>query len=310
MALTTDPWDATELVAYINEVWTPLTLKEYFAKAVASNFFTDLSPYAQAGGDIFHVPDVFTNAYTVQTQSTQAAEVTTGAPASVDVTLTVNNHVYIADLLGYMNQVQIANIYNLNEIYSAKAGGTLMEDLEGDLFGLHSSITTNTVGDTATVITDTEIRQAIEKLATGDIPLDECAFFFHPYSYWIQVIQIQKYYDAAQAGWRNGAGPVITGNFGDRTSTEKALAGQLFGIPVFTSSKVANTLLAVKNLLAHKTALGFATQTPGGNMIQFKASDWLANLGILTVWQMINGVVALRQAAATVINGSNAFIAS
>ena len=310
MALSSDPWDATELVAYINEVWTPLTLEEYFAKAVASNFFTDLSPYAQSGGDIFHVPDVFTNAYSVQTQSTQATEVTTAAPATVDVTLTVSNHVYIADLLGYKDQVQIASVYNINEIYSRKAGGTLMEDLEGDLFGLHSSISTNTVGDTATVITDTEIRQAIEKLATADIPLDESAFFFHPYSYWIQVIQIQKYYDAAQAGWRAGAGPVISGNFGDRASSERSLRGQLFGIPVFTSSKVANTLLAVKNILAHKTALGFATQTPGGSMVRMQSANWLENLGILVVWDMINGVAALRETAACVINGSNAFIAS
>lgn len=90
----------------------------------------------------------------------------------------------------------------------------------------------------------------------------------------------------------------------------KNLRGQLFGIPVFTSSKVVSTLLAVRNLLAHKSALAFATQTPGGNMIRFQSANWLENLGILAVWDMINGTVATREAAAVKINGSNAFIAS
>jgi len=180
LALTTDPWDATELVAYIKEVWTPLTNEEFFAKAVATNFFTDLSQYATDGGDILHVPNVFSNSFSVQTQSTQGAEVTTEAPATADDTLTINNHVYIATLLGYLQQVQVASIYNLSEIYSRKAGGTLMEDLEGDIFALQSSVTTNTVNDTASVVDDVNLRIAIEKLDTADVPLDECAFFFHP----------------------------------------------------------------------------------------------------------------------------------
>lgn len=307
MALSTDPWDATELIAYIKEVWTPKTLEEYFAKAVASNFFLDLSPYTASGGDIFHIPDVFTNAFSVQTQSTQATEVTTDAPATVDVTLTVNTHKYIATLLGYLDQQQIASVYNINEIYARKAGGTLMEDLESALFALHSSVTTNTIGDTATVITDTEIRQAIEKLATLDVPIDECAFFMHPYSYWIQIIQIQKYYDASQAGWKEGQ--VRTGNF-DGANMARSLRGRLFGIDVFESSKVVNTLLSVKNLLAHKDALAFATQMPGGGRVRFQSANWLANLGILAVWDTIYGVKATREAAAVVLNGSNAFIAS
>ena len=81
-------------------------------------------------------------------------------------------------------------------------------------------------------------------------------------------------------------------------------------IPVYTSSKVVNTLLAVKNLLAHKDAFTFATQTPGGRRIRVQSSYWLENLGTLVVWDMINGVTATREAAAVVVSGSNAFISS
>ena len=308
MALTAGEFTPTALTAYITETWTPEVLEEYFANAVAANFFMDLSAFAQAGSDIFHVPDVFTTAFTVTTAPDpyDAVEITTNGPATGDITLTVDTHKYIATIIGDRDMVQVATIYNLSEIYNRKAVGTLVEDLDAALFALQSSVTTNTVGDTASVITDTEIRTAIEPLATADVPLNESAFFFHPYAYWVQVVGIQKYYDAAQFG--KGA-PTATGNFGG-AGLQSNYAGQLFGIDVFQSSKVVNTLLATKNLLAHKDAFAFATQLPGGNRVRFQADYRLDRLGILSVWDTHYGTVASRQAAATLINGSNAFITS
>ncbi len=246
----------------------------------------------------------------MSTQSTQATEVTTNAPLSVDNTLTINNHVYIATLLGDLDAQQIASQYSISEVYNRKAVGSLVEDLEGDLFALQSSVSTSTEGDTASVVDDVTIRLALEDLETLDVPRDELAFFFHPYTYYAQILAVQKYYDASQAGWQGGSGPVLTGNFGNTASMQASRKGTLFGVPVMTSSKVVNTLLAVKNLLAHKDAFTFATQTPGGRRIRVQAANWLANLGTLTVWDMINGVAAIRESAAVVINGSNAFIAS
>lgn len=309
MALTSDPWDATELAAYISETWTPLTLEEYFAKPVAANHFTDLSEYATEGSDIFHVPDVFTNTFSVQSQGTQGAEVTTDAPATSDVTLTVSTHKYIATLLGYLQQVQIAKIYNLSGVYSRKAGGTLMEDFEDALFGLWSGLSTNSIGDTATVLSDSEIRRSVEKLATADFPLEECAWFFHPFVYWVQVLAVQRYYDASQAGWVANRGAIPTGNFGEANSL-RGYRGLLYGMPIYTSSRVVSGLQTYRNLFAHKTAFGFAHQTPGGSRVRFQAQNWLANLGILSVWDTIYGVTELRDAAAVVVNANNAFIGS
>ncbi len=310
MSITSDPWDNTELAAYINEVWPGIVDEEFFAKPVAANWFRDLTEFMTEGGDTAHVPDAYTNAFSVQTQSTQGAEVTTEAPAAVDDTLEIDNHVYIATLLGDKDAVQIKKVYNLSEVYNSKAVGTLMEDLEGDLFALHSSISTNTEGDTASVVDDVTLRLALEDLESLDTPRDEIAWFFHPYTYYAQILAIQKYYDASQAGWLGNSGPVISGNFGETANMKAAKKGTLFGVPVFTSSKVVNTLLSVKNLLAHKDALTFGAQTPGGGRIRVQAANWLANLGTLVVWDMINGVTVMRENAAVVINGSNAFIAS
>src|SRR3990167_1303466 len=251
MALSDDPYDATELVAFINEVWTPMAQEQYFAKAVASNFFVDLSEFATGGGDIFHVPDYFTGTFSVQSQPTQATVVTNDAPPTTDTTLSINTHKYISTLLGYKDQQQLKrDTYNLSALNNRKAGGTLLHDLEDALFAAHSSVTTNAIGDTATVLTESEIRRAIEKLATLNVPLDECAFFFHPYTYYVQILNIARYYDASQAGWAVNT-PVQNGNFGP-ADRSRGLHGQLLGIPVFVSSRVVNTLNSVRNLLSHK----------------------------------------------------------
>ena len=310
MALADDPWDSTELAAYIPEVWSPIVNEQFFANAVATNFFTDLSSFVVGGGDTIHVPNAFTNAFTVQSQATQATVVTTDAPATTDDTLSVNTHSYIAHLLGDKDAAQILRgTYNISSIYARQAGGTLLENLEAAIFALQSTVSTNTVNDTASVINDVDLRSAISTEESNDVPRSELAFFFHPYSYWSQIHAIQKYYDASQAGWM-GNTPVTSGNFGVTANQQASLKGALFGIPVYTSSKVVNTLLACKNLLAHKSTFAFATQTPGGNRIRVQSANWLENLGVLTVMDMINGVKELREEAAVRIDGSNAFIAS
>lgn len=307
MAITSDPFTASDLAAYIPEEWTPLVLEEYFAKAVAANFFTDLAEFAEDGGDILHVPGVFTNAMSVGTQSTQGAEITTASPAADDVTLTINLHKYVAILMGDKDMRQVARSYNLNGIYAKKAAGTLLEDLETALLALWSGLSTNSVGDTATVLSDAEVRRSIEKLATADVPLEECAWFIHPYVWWNQLLAVQKYYDASQRG--KGA-PVADGNFGNADAM-RALKGPLYDIPVYTSSKVASGLQTYRNLLAHKNAFGFAHQTPSANGYTRVQSDyWLANLGLLTVIDTIYGVTEMRDDLAVVVNASSSFIGS
>lgn len=308
MAVTTDPFVAADLAAMIPEVWTPVVLEELFAKTVAANFFTDLSPYAQEGGDIFHVPDVFTNTFTAQTQSTQGAEITTAGPAQVDVTVTVNTHQYIAHIIGDKDLRQLSKSYDFNEVYARKTGSILADALEDALFALWSGLSTNVIGDTATILNDSEIRQGINALATANFDLRECAFFFHPYVFWVQLASIAKYYDNSQYGV-NTQSFVREGNFGPMDAS-RGLRGQLYGIPVFHSSNVVSGLQTYRNLLAHKNAFGFAVQTPGGSKVRVQSGNLFQNLGFLTVTDILYGVAELRDAAAVVLNASSAFIGS
>jgi hypothetical protein len=52
MAVTTDAYTSSDLAAMIPEVWAPIVNEPLFPKAVAANFFTDLSEYVVEGGDI------------------------------------------------------------------------------------------------------------------------------------------------------------------------------------------------------------------------------------------------------------------
>ena len=309
MAVTTDPFTASDLASFIPEYWTPIVNEALFADAVLVNFCMDLSPYTTEGADIFHVPDIFTNKLTVSTQSTQGAEITTASPASVDTTLTVNTHKYVAFIMGDKDIAQLATKYQLHDKYAVEATSLLLEAVEQDLAALWSSITTNTIGDTATVLADAEIRQGIEKLATGKYKLAECAFFFHTYIFWNQLHAVAKYYQQYSVGPSNVAGPVSTGNFGEGGNSQY-MVGRLYGMPVYATPNIVSGLQTYRNLLLHKSAFGFAFQTKGGNRVRVQAENAIRNLGILTVVDVIYGVGVLREPGAVLLNGSSAFIGS
>lgn len=309
MAVTTDPFVAADQVAVTSETWTTIVNEKTFNETVLANHITDLSSFATEGSDIFHVPDIYTNALTVGTQSTQGAEITTAGPAQVDTTLTVSTHKYVAFIMGDLTFVQVARKYNVMEVYARQAKNLLAEALEQDIAALWSSITTNVIGDTATVLSDAEIRQGLNALESLKYNLNECAFFVHPYVYWNQLHAITKYYQQYSVGPANVAGPVATGNFGV-SGYHKNFKGYLYGIPVYTTTNIVSALLTYRNLLLHKSCLGFAVQTRGGGNIAVSVTYEPRNLGTMGLFSIIYGVAALRQEAGVVLNASTAFIGS
>lgn len=318
--VTTDPFTSTDLSPVIPEVWPPMILEELFAKAVGARFFTDLSEYMRDQGDIANIPDVFTNSFSKSTQSTQGAEVTTGSPAQVAIQLAINTHDYVAFIIGDKDAKQLLRSFNFNEVYTKKAAGVLRIALEDALFGLWSGLSTNVVGDTATVLSDSEIRQGIyaEEARNFDTLDGDMGFFFHPYTFYVQLGAVAKYYDQSQRGPASANGFVGTGVMGGTAARETGLRGVLYGIPTYVTPRVVSGLGTYRNLLAHRTAFGYATQyqtsplssTMEESRVRAQTSYELRNLGWLTVVDMIYGVVELRDEAATVLNGSSAFIGS
>jgi hypothetical protein len=305
MAVTTDPFIKTDLDPRINEIWTPMVLEEMFAATVAANFFTNLTPYFDAmGGDIAHILDVYTNSFTVQTQGTQGAEITTEGPAQADVTLTLDTHKYIATILGDFHKQLLLKSFDFAGTYAKKMGGSLADALEDAILALWSGLTGNTAsGDTATVLTDLEVRTAIARLVDDNFDvMRRAAWFVHPNVFWLQLAGIAKYYDASQIG----ANPSIvrSGNFGSMDFS-RGLVGALYGLPIYTSTNIVSALGTYRNLLALPEAFGYALTTPGGSKVRIQSENALRNLGTLTVADIMYGVAEIRDKAAVLVNASN-----
>ncbi len=295
----TDAYTATDLASVIPEVWTPIVNEPKFEDLTILNFVTDLSDYIDDGGDTCHVPDIYTNEFTVQTQSTQGDAVVDESVASIDTTLSVNTHKYIAWIIGDKDIRQLATKYKLNEKYATEARKLLTRAIEDSLFALWSSVSTNVVGDTATVLSDLEIRESINKLDSDNYEIDETAFFVHPTVYWNQIAGIAKYYDNSM----NGKPSIIrTGAFGEVSA--KNYKGTLYSVDLYTSSRVVSGLQTYRNLLLHKSAFGVAIQNDGGNFARVQAQYKLENLGLLTVVDTIYGVAVLREPAAVLLNAN------
>jgi hypothetical protein len=310
MAVTTDPFTSTDLQYTLPKILADYIVGANFPKAVFSNFFTDLSYLATEGGRTIEIPQIYTNGFTVSTQSVQGAEINTQAPPQAEQTLTINNHKYIAMIIGDADLVQIATKYQLMEKYATEIAKYLVRGLEDAIIALNTSITTNVVGTDVAALSDQSIRTAIATLEAADFDLydGEGAFFFHPAVFWGQLGAITKYYSNNISQFNY----LRTGNFGpyDRS---RGLKGVLYDIPVFVSSRLPDSATIARGLLAHKSALGFALQTPpvmtdkgySRNGVRVQMDYQLRNLGMLTVADQIYGVAALRQEAAVLIKSSD-----
>lgn len=288
----------------IPEIWKPMLQEKKFDNVTILPFVTDLSSYLTGGGDTVHVPEIFTNTFSVQTQSTEGAGIVDQTKLPVDVTLSVDTHKYIAWLLGDKTVAQLLRAYNLNEKYAMESRKLLLKEVEDSLFALWSSLTTNTaVGDTTTVLSDYEVRKAINTME-GVFMLDECAFFIHPTVYWLQLAGITKYYE----NYQSELNLIRNGGFGSRGTQN--YKGHLYNVPVYTSSRVVGALQTYRNLLLHPDALGVAFQTSGGGMVRVQSSYLLQNLANLTVVDMIYGVGVLRGDGGVVVNANTTAVTS
>jgi hypothetical protein len=297
MAFTSDPYTSTDLQYTIPEMWPGMIQEQLFADTVALSHFLDMSRFFTSGGDIANIPDFFTNSPSVQTQSTQGTEITSESVAQGNTQLAVNLHKYIAQVFGTKDRLQIGGMYDIAAAYTKQAAGILKDAIEDSLFALWSGLTTNTSGDTATVLTDLEIRTAIEKVeARNANSQDGFKWFFHPYVFWEQVAGISKYYDASQWG---APSLVKTGGMGAATMSDK---GSLYGIPVGVTTNVVGALMTYRNLLAHKGAFCYALQGMGANRVKVGYEYHQRNLADLLTVEVIYGVKELRDELACVVN--------
>lgn len=309
MSITNDAFSNSDVASMIPEIWTDVVLEKNFPKAVISSFVTDLSEFVDEEGDTVHVPDIYTNTFNVNTQSTQGNEVSTNSPSDVDNTYKVDTHKYVAFLFGDKTVAQLAKRYQLQEKYANEAKNLLIQAIEDDLFAEWSNLSTNQIGDTATALTDLEIRKSIRSLENSDYDVQqEGAMFMHPDVYWGQILGIQKYFEKDISDFsliKNGTFP--------NSGLERSLKGQLYDIPLFTSSRVVSGLQTFRNLLLMPECFSFAVQLKNRMrsmdmnskpLVRVQSSYELTNLGLLTVADILYGTSTLREEAGVLMNAN------
>lgn len=316
MAVTGNAPTAANLAAMIPEVWSPIVNTANFPEAVLTNFCLDLSRFVEPGGDVVHVPDLYTNVLTSATQSTEGTEITPVVAAPVDDSITVTTHEYVAWLIGDNTMSQLARFYGLNEEYAREAQGVLMNVIEAALAAQWSSVTA-VIGDTSNALSDADIRSAISTLESANFRQNEMALFFHPEVYWTQILGISKYYTFDTSRYE----AIMTGMLGTSNGpAQHRFKGMLYDIPVFTTTNIVNALQTYRNMLLTPRVFAWAIRPLGGTLdgefgpspLRFRVQSnyELRNLATLSVVDFSYGVGVLRADGGVVLNSSNAFVLS
>lgn len=289
------------LPGVIPEIWSDIINEALWPQFVLQKFVTNLSEYVVEQGRIVHVPNAYTNVFTASTQTSGADIYSTAqVAATVDLTITVNTHKYVAWVIGDLELNQLATKYELNEVYARESAGVLLQGLEDSLFALYTSLTPTAIGTGVAAIADLDVRQAIRTLAAANFDMTQCAFFFHPQAYYDQLIGLSK----ISPNYASNMNVMGTGTlYKDMNGVNDRAVGLLYGQPVFISSRVPIVTTTVRNLFIHKRAFAFAVQGGAtGTGIRVQMSDELRLLGLLAVVDLRYGTGILRADAGVVMN--------
>ncbi len=295
MAFPTGTFSATNLAAYIPEVWGR-KINDYFKSEIqAASFFIDRSDELADGGDVLHTPDL--SAMTANAK-TNATAVTLNAATYTSKDLTVDQWYEVSFAVEDKEAVQVWKSYYLQERLAKNAAYQLAVKLEQAITELFDDFTTTAVGSSTTSLTDSAIRTAIATLASNGVNLNECAFFVDTAVVWDDLMGIDKF--------------TLAINAPEMTPVGKGIMGKLYGIPLYASNFIqyVSGTTGRYNALAHKDAIHYATASlpvmaENGHIGQYnirtQASYIPQYLSTLVSCDLLYGVVLNRPTAGVTI---------
>ena len=282
---------------FIPEIWSDEIVAAYKKNLVLANLVMKMN-FKGKKGDTVHIP-----APTRGSASAKAAEtaVTLIAATESEVQVSINKHYEYSRLIEDIVEAQALN--SMRQFYTSDAGYALARQVDTDLVQLGRSANGGAGtaayaaayiggdGTTAYVaasnnesaLTDAAIRRTIQRLDDNDTPMDN-RFFLIPPSSRNTLMGLARYTEQAFVGT------------GDAIRTGEI--GNLYGIPVFTSSNADTTSgsgAARVCLMGHKDAMVLVEQVGVRSQVQYK-QEYLATL---FTSDTLYGVAALRSAAST-----------
>jgi N4-gp56 family major capsid protein len=309
MAYPTPAVTVTTADKFIPEIWSDEIVAAYKKNLVLANIVMKMN-FKGKKGDVVHIP-----APTRGNASAKAAStaVTLIADTETEVTVNINKHFEYSRFIEDIVEAQALN--SLRQFYTADAGYALAKQVDTSLIQLGRvanggstgarygsafiggdgttafDYTANTNTGNASALTDAAIRRTIQRLDDNDTPMDG-RFFVIPPSSRNTLMGLSRYTEQAFVGNGNA---IRTGEIGN-----------LYGIPVFTSSNAdsasataafptSGSAIARVCLMGHKDAMVLVEQIGIRSQTQYK-QDYLATL---FTSDTLYGVAALRSAATT-----------
>ena len=298
----------TTAANFIPEIWSDEIIAAYKKNLVLANLVMKMN-FKGKKGDTVHIP-----APTRGSASAKAAEasVTLIAATESEVQVSINKHYEYSRLIEDIVEAQALN--SMRQFYTADAGYALARQVDTDLIQLGRSANGGTAGSArydagfiggdgtttfdytqntntgnATALTDSAIRRTIQRLDDNDTPMDG-RFFIIPPSSRNTLMGLARYTEQAFVG--NG------------DAIRNGEIGNLYGIPVFTSSNAdsasataafptSGSAIARVCLMGHKDSMVLVEQVGIRSQVQYK-QEYLATL---FTSDTLYGVAALRNAA-------------
>jgi N4-gp56 family major capsid protein len=310
MAYPTPAVTTTTADKFIPEIWSDEIVAAYKKNLVLANIVMKMN-FKGKKGDVVHIPAPTRGSASAKAASTA---VTLIAATETEVQVAINKHYEYSRFIEDIVEAQALS--SLRNFYTADAGYALAKQVDVDLIQLGRSFNGATVGtndyatsntttkayigsdgttaynsttSNAAALTDAAIRRTIQRLDDNDTPMDG-RFFIIPPSSRNTLMGLARYTEQAFVG--------------DGNAIRNGEIGNLYGIPVFTSSNAdhasataayptSGTSIGRVCLMGHKDSMVLVEQVGIRSQVQYK-QEYLATL---FTSDTLYGVAALRKAA-------------
>jgi N4-gp56 family major capsid protein len=291
---------------FIPDIWSDEIVASYKKNLVLANLVMKMN-FKGKKGDVVHIPAPGRGSASAKTKTDA---VTLINDVATEVQVSIDKHYEYSRLIEDIAEVQALN--SMRNFYTSDAGYALAKQVDTDLIQLGRSSNggagTNVYatgsfiggdGTTAYVaantnesaLTDAAIRRTIQRLDDNDTPMDG-RFFIIPPSSRNTLMGLARYTEQAFVG--------------DGNAIRNGEIGNLYGIPVFTSSNCDTTSGSARVcLMGHKDSMVLVEQVGIRSQVQYK-QEYLATL---FTSDTLYGVAALRKAATTGAATSASFFA-
>lgn len=296
MAYPTPQVTNTTAATFIPDIWSDEIIAAYKKNLVMANLVMKMN-FKGKKGDVIHIPAPTRGSASLKASSTA---VTLIADTESEVQVSINRHFEYSRFIEDITEAQA--LASMRQFYTADAGYALSRAVDTDLIQLGRSSNggagTNAYatgafiggdGTTAYVaasnnesaLTDAAIRRTIQRLDDNDTSMDQ-RFFVIPPSSRNTLMGLARYTEQAFVG--NG------------NAIRNGEIGNLYGIPVFTTSNADTTsgsALARVCLMGHRDSMVLVEQIGIRSQVQYK-QDYLSTL---FTSDTLYGVAGLRNAA-------------